>query len=325
MTPTFTGVLKQLRNEIWWIGKFTSDYFFRYLKLIDLDMVSYINILTSHSRTDKEFFLHLSAFWSYCQEKIRTRKTVINVKVFLPNAEPSDDEEMYVFDENNGIRTLGLDANSIDHCIAIDIPKIEDLKSTYESALSVSGLDNILRIKIESLYEISSRKIPQKVKEELSDAVLLYDKSSPKTGIFELVGVYEKYVREFIKYRLNRRAPVNWYAKYVDAFLENDERGRIEKIFNEDQRREAERIKDVPNPLKYFDCKYYPIIIERIKRANVRLLKDVEEDLLVDMKRIPQYRNPAYHHRDAFLRDAIPLVIRILVSLNAIEDLERFG
>jgi len=323
--PTFIEILRQFRNEIWWIGKFTSDYFFRYLKFVDLDMVSRINILTSHSRTDREFFLQLSAFWSYCQEKIRTRKTVINVKIFLPSTEPSDDEEIYVVNENNSIKTSGLNVNTIDDFVVINKQKIEEFKSTYESALTVSGLDNILRIRVESNYEISSRKIPQKVKEELTDAILLYDKISPKTGAFELVGAYEKYVREFIKYRLSRRARVNWYTKYVDAHLDDDERGRIKKIFDEDQRREAERIKDVPNPLKYFDCKYYPIIIERIKSVDVRLLRDVGEDLLVDMKRIPEYRNPAYHHRAAFHKDVIPLVIRILVSLNAIEGLEKFG
>jgi len=247
------------------------------------------------------------------------------VKIFLPNADPSDNEEIYVFDENSGVRTSGVDANTFDGFVEIDSPKIEDLKSTYENALTVSSQDSILRIRVESDYEISSRKIPQKVKDELTEAILLYAKSSPKTGAFELVGLYEKYIREFIKYRLSRRARVNWYRKYVDAFLDNDERGRIKKVFDDDPRREADRIRDAPNPMKYFDCKYYPIIIERIKRANVRLLRDVRESLLVDMKRIPRYRNPAYHHRDAFFRDAILLVISILISLNEIEDLGKFG
>jgi len=249
------------------------------------------------------------------------------VKIFLPNTEPSDDEEIHVFDVANGIRTSGLNSNTIDDFVEITTQRIEELKSIYGTALPVSGLEGILRIRVESEHEIKSRRIPRKVKEELTDAILLYKKFSPKTGAYELTGIYEKYIREFIKYRLRRRAPVNWYKKYVDAHLGSDERGRIERIFNEDQRREAERIEAVPNPLKYFDCNYYPIIIERIQNAPPRraLLKDVGVDLLVDMRRIPQYRNPVAHYRVAFYRDAIPLVIRILVSLNTIEDLKKFG
>jgi hypothetical protein len=324
MTTPLEDALKGFRNEIWWVGKFTHKYFFEFLKCVDLDQVSRINILTSHSRTDKEFILTLGAFWSYCQEKIRTRKTVINVKVFLPDNEPTDSEEIFILNERSGIKTSGLNRETIDKILPINLQKLTEIKQDFANALSISGLDDVIRVRIESNYSIGSRRIPDKVKEEIREALLVFEKSSPKIGAFELTGIYEKYVREFIKFRLSRKAPVNWYRKYVDANLSKDERGRINKVFCADERQQSKRIETTSNPMEYFDCKYYPILIEKLKKSPA-LFADVDETLLSDMKKVPDFRNPAAHQRDAFFRDSIPLVLRMLVELNRLEDLIRFA
>jgi hypothetical protein len=62
-----------------------------------------------------------------------------------------------------------------------------------------------------------------------------------------------------------------------------------------------------------------------VKQKDPGLFGDVEETLLSDMKKIPTYRNPAYHHRDTFFRDAIPLVIGVLVNINRVENLSKFS
>ena len=159
---------------------------------------------------------------------------------------------------------------------------------------------------------------------EIFEALIQVEKSSAETGIFELVGIYERCIRGFIKLRLSKQAPKNWYRKYVQANMSPDEIAKVLKVFQEDEIRNCEYIEKSLNPLHYFDCSYYPLIIERIKKANNKLFPDVDETMLTDMKKVPNYRNPASHHRDGFFRDAIPLIIGILVNLNKIENLEKF-
>jgi len=49
------------------------------------------------------------------------------VKIFLPDTESSDDEEIYVVDEKNGIRTSCLNVNTMDDFVVINEQKIEEL------------------------------------------------------------------------------------------------------------------------------------------------------------------------------------------------------
>lgn len=322
--PPLKKTLKAFVGEIWWIGNFSKEYFFQYLTCINLDTVNRINILTTYSQADKDFLLHLKAFWDYCQEKIVSKKTVINVKIFLPNAEPADKVEICIFDENTGFECSGKNLRSINKLDPMDAQRIRELKTIYTNALTISGLDDILRIKIESDYGINSRSIPDKIKTQLLDGLIAFEKSNQETGIFELIGIYERYAREFMKYRLQKRAPVKWYKKYVEANMKPNDLQRINKIFREDIRKEAEHISNVSNPLQYYDCKNYPILIENIQKTNAPLFAGVTTILISDMKKVPGYRNPVSHHREGFLKDAIPLVIGILVELHRIEDLNKF-
>lgn len=121
----------------------------------------------------------------------------------MPEKEPADGEEIYILNERSGIKTSGLNRAAMDKFVSIDAQKLSELKADYDNALSISGLNDILLMKIESDFNIASRRIPSKTKDELREAILEFEKSNPKTGAFELIGVYEKYVRRFIKFRLS--------------------------------------------------------------------------------------------------------------------------
>ena len=96
------------------------------------------------------------------------------------------------------------------------------------------------------------------------ESLVPFEKGEEETGIYELVGIYEKYIRSFIMCRLKKQAPIQWYKKYVEKNIENTDLGRINKIFRDDDHRENEHLSLCSNPLQYYDYKHYPIIVEKV-------------------------------------------------------------
>lgn len=313
---------KAFSDTLYVAGGTVDNKVLDFITLIDLRRIRRIVILTPYSNLDKQFMISWSGLEKYLHDMrieliMKAPSEKIPSDVFFLNKKSNFFIPRFYFEKQ------------ISECyISTNFKLIAQIMEAFASAEEFTHLkgNEIYHKKFNKLFQIDQRRLNDKEKEGVLVAITLWE-SSNYNDVEPLWRILEKKVRNFIKIRLERENPNDWFSTRVLSCFNDEIQGQIISHFEKSKGRLGiNNIDEHPNPNEFLVAENYENIINN--RTNKKLFSDFQDrtnkKFVGYFRDCIKARNPSLHNRtpddDTDLYSNI--IVKILMTLEWLNSLD---
>jgi len=304
-------------------GRTVDSRVLDFISNIYLSKIKRIIILTPYSNLDKDFINSWGGLSKYLSD--------LKIDLFMKAPLEKIPSDVYFLDKTS---TFLIPRNCFEKeisecCVFTNAKIIREIRDAFSSAEDFTHFKGhkIYHKKFNSLFQVDQRYLNDNEKEQILDAIQLWE-SSNFDDIEPLWRILEKKIRRFIKIKLEEENPDDWFSARVLPCFNDEIRSSILKLFEKSKGRLGiESIDEHLNPNEYLVGENYLNVMGN--RDNKHLFKDNFLDK--KNRKFKEYfqdclsaRNPSIHDRtpDEETELYSNIILKILMTLEWLNILD---